>query len=815
MPPRYRRPVTAAEKDRRAQASADKLTALHDQLAEQVAALRTGEDWRHWLEVAGRFHRYSFTNTLLIATQRPDATAVAGYEAWRAMGRQVTKGEKGLAILAPIVRRTRAEPGAGGADRSATTEPAEPTSQPEPAGAAPSGAASSPKERDEVGRARVGQLAGFRLAYVWDIAQTTGEPLPTPPTPQLLAGQAPAGLWEGLARVAVERGFTVERGDCGSANGRTDYLAYTVRVRPDIDDAQAVKTLAHEVGRVLLHDPTDFPATAGALATPGTVGIPRTAATAGSTTMPAATTADCRGVREVEAESVAYLVTAAHGLPAQDYTFPYVTGWASEVDRAEPERVVRETGTRVLAAARTVLAVTQPEPVATAAAAELTAAAQLGTEHTTAAREHAGATLALAQAPEADPVPTADAEALTRLHADAAAFYAAQLAGDGPDAARVRAMLATRAVPPAAVVGYQLGYAPPGWTALTDHLRGRGWTDAQLLNAGVGLRTRHGSVVDRFRDRLMFPVRDAGGQRVVGFLGRALTEGDDTPKYLNSPATALYAKGELLYGLGAEPVQALAAGARPVLVEGPLDAIAVTPAADGRYAGVAPCGTALTAAQVAALDTAAGPLVERGVTVAFDNDPAGRQAALRAYQLLRPTGAWPTTAALPDGLDPAALAQQRGSDALRTALDASSPLADLVIDDRLTRWADRLHWAEGRVGAAREAAQLIATLPPEHVGRQVLRVAERVGLDHAEVTRAVTDAVTRDGDAVGRLGRRDRRGDLDRGWVRPPPETAPQLARASYPQRPTLAAAAGLMAEDARRSAAPAVTPHRSVGRRR
>ena len=648
MPPRYRRPVTAAEKARRSQVSADKLTALHGQLAEQVAALRTGEDWRRWLEVAGRFHRYSFNNTLLIAGQRPDATAVAGYEAWKAMGRQVTKGEKGLAILAPIVRRARAEPGAGG-EQAASTEPAASANGPTAgaaAGAAPSGAASGTKgEEAGDGRPRGGQVAGFRLAYVWDVSQTTGEPLPIPPTPRLLAGQAPAGLWDALAAVAVERGFALERGDCGPANGRTDYLARTVRVRPDVGDAQAVRTLAHEVGHVLLHGPGDFPPTRGSL------GVPRTAATAGTTPTPAATTAECRGVREVEAESVAYLVTAAHGLPAADYTFPYVTGWASEVDRAEPERVVRETGTRVLAAARTVLAVTQPEPVATAAA-ELTAATELGAERSAAARQHADATLALAQAPEADPVPTADVEALTRLHADAAAFYAAQLAGDGPDAARVRAMLATRAVPPAAVVGYQLGYAPPGWTALTDHLRGRGWTDAQLLNAGVGLRTRHGSVVDRFRDRLMFPVRDAGGQRIVGFLGRALTEADDIPKYLNSPAAALYAKGELLYGLGAEPVrQALAAGARPVLVEGPLDAIAVTPAADGRYAGVAPCGTALTAAQVAALDTAAGPLAERGVTVAFDNDPAGRQAALRAYELLRPTGAWPTTAALPDGLD--------------------------------------------------------------------------------------------------------------------------------------------------------------------
>src|SRR5664280_1618597 len=171
----------------------------------------------------------------------------------------------------------------------------------------------------------------------------------------------------------------------------------------------------------------------------------------------------------------------------------------------------------------------------------------------------------------------------------------------------------------------------------------------------MGLRTRRGTVVDRFRDRLMFPVRDGGGQRIVGFLGRTLTEAADIPKYLNSPTTELYRKGALLYGLGAEPTrQALAAGARPALVEGPLDAIAVTGAGDGRYAGVAPCGTALTPEQVTVLDTHAGPLAGRGVIAAFDHDPGGRQAALRAYQLLAANGAWPTTASLPEGQDPAA-----------------------------------------------------------------------------------------------------------------------------------------------------------------
>jgi DNA primase len=141
----------------------------------------------------------------------------------------------------------------------------------------------------------------------------------------------------------------------------------------------------------------------------------------------------------------------------------------------------------------------------------------------------------------------------------------------------------------------------------------------------------------------------------------------------------------------------------------------------------------------------------------------------------------PTTANLPEGQDPAAVAQQRGPAALRAALDtATTPLADLVVDERLARWTDRLRWVEGQLGAARDAAVLIATFPPDQIGRQVLRVANRLGLDPADLTRAVADAVSRDGDALGRLGRRDRRDDLDRDSVTTP-TTAAQLARTGYP----------------------------------
>ncbi len=406
--------------------------------------------------------------------------------------------------------------------------------------------------------------------------------------------------------------------------------------RPAAPAGHAVKTLAHEAGHVLLHDPTRDSAGRGE-----------------------GTSAHCRGVKEVEAESVAYLVAASHGLPTGDYTFAYVTGWAAGVDGTQPEQVVRDTGQRVLGAARTVLAVTAPETTPTADAS-LVARARTGVERTAAVRGHADAAHALALSP-APAGPVAAAEELVvlgRLHADATAFYSAQLAAGTPAAAHARQVLGQRGVSQAAVAGYEIGYAPPGWTALAEHLRGRGYTDTQLLAAGVGLATRRGSVVDRFRDRLMLPVRDPSGQRVVAFIGRALAQDSGTPKYLNSPETVLYRKGDVLYGLGAQPTrQALAGGAQPVLVEGALDAIAVTSASRGRYAGVAPSGTALTAGQVAALQAAAGPLAERGVTVAFDADPAGRQAALRSYDLLRAAGAWPAHAALPGGQDPASLAQ--------------------------------------------------------------------------------------------------------------------------------------------------------------
>ena len=758
-----------AELEAREAASTAKLDALHSTLTDQIAALRTGQDWQRWLTVAARFHNYSFNNVLLIAAQRPGATAVAGYEAWKALGRQVDKGQRGIQILAPVVRRTAAaDPPAVEAATAGAPQTSDQTGV-------------DPQERALAGGAR--HVAGFRVAHVFDVTQTSGAPLPERPVPRLLAGQAPSGLWDVLTEQVQTRGFTLERGPClgGLANGLTNYLTRTVTVRADVDDAQAVKTLAHELAHVLLHDPA-----AGAAAGPGD---PHPAGTADSA-------GQCRGTVEVEAESVAYLVTASHGLDSGAYTFPYVANWAGSLDAVTPETVVRATGRRVLTAANVILTATEHLHAQDGAAADVALGqaevvdhvldrdpAQLyhravrGAQETAALRDMATRTarevhsLADGVRPAAappHPVPTGTQrsvprpgtgpgpERLLEVHEIATAFYRAQLCQAG-ESRRVTEMLARRGVDPDTAVAEGLGYAPRAWTRLLEHLRGAGVGDDELLASGLVIPTSRGTLVDRFRDRLIFPVRDDTG-RTVALLGRAVDptatdrSGHPVPKYLNSPDTDLYRKGQVLYGLDDQAQAALAVGAVPVLVEGPMDVRAVnlagthSPGPDGAagFVGLAPCGTALTAEQVALLDAAAGGLEQRGVVVAFDGDTAGRTAAVRAYQLLRTVRAWPHALDLPDGQDPAGLLQQSGPAAVHAALRAAAarPLADLVVDERLDRHADQLQWAEGKLAAGRAAAAVVANMPTEHVGRQIVRLVTLLDLPASEVSDLVVDAIT-------------------------------------------------------------------------
>ncbi|MFF0319056.1 toprim domain-containing protein [Micromonospora sp. NPDC005252] len=309
----------------------------------------------------------------------------------------------------------------------------------------------------------------------------------------------------------------------------------------------------------------------------------------------------------------------------------------------------------------------------------------------------------------------------------AVTYYRAQLEhADGP-----RAYLAERGL--GVVVQrewpWRVGYAPPGWSSLTRHLRAVGFTAEELVGAGLSTRTRGDPdrLIDVLRDRVVFPVRNPGGH-AVAFLGRAGPgAADGVPKYINSPDTAIYNKGRLLFGV-AEQQDRLNDRWAPVLVEGPADVLAVWLSySRSRRAGavaLAPCGTMLTDDQAAIVRELPG--AARGIVAAFDADPAGRGAVDRAWQLLRqqPLPGPLLAAEFNAGADPADLLRRpNGRAQLRAALQRQAqPMLDVVVDHRLARLIERhprlLEDIDGRCAAVRVLVPLLfeATSPDEAIG---------------------------------------------------------------------------------------------------
>ncbi len=367
---------------------------------------------------------------------------------------------------------------------------------------------------------------------------------------------------------------------------------------------------------------------------------------------------------------------------------------------------------------------------------------------TAALRDFTAATLNRAETTRAVHLPAHPARdpELVQIHAEAGRFYQARLPGSW-----VPGYLASRGLDAALLPSspWKIGYAPASWTILTSHLRGLGHSDSALLCSGLVVVNGKDGLRDHFHDRLMIPLRAEDGI-VVGFIGRRRpgTGDDHGPKYLNSPDTEIFTKGRILAGL-AEARTAFRRGAQPVLVEGPLDAIAVSIAAPGQYAGAAPCGTTLTADQVAALARTV-PVRDRGIRVALDADTAGRNAAVRTYSLLSPVTGNLVAVTFPDGADPAETLEKCGRVPLRNTLTCSvRPLADVVVDARMDDWAHgrELRFAELQMGALRAAAGVIAAMPPDEIGPQAVRLAEmfadRYGWKPAEVTTEITNAIQR------------------------------------------------------------------------
>ncbi len=281
---------------------------------------------------------------------------------------------------------------------------------------------------------------------------------------------------------------------------------------------------------------------------------------------------------------------------------------------------------------------------------------------------------------------------------------------------------------------WRIGYAPDSWTALTDHLRKSGFGDKSLLATGLVTSTINGYLVDRFRDRIMFPVENAALE-VVGFSGRSR---GGRQRYLNSPTTEVHRKSETTVGLVAQRGKLLR-GATPVLVEGVMDGLAVDQLGP-RWAGVSICGTAVSPRQ-AAMIRHLSPC--NRIVVAFDPDLGGRLGAVRSLEALQKEFGAVQVAVLPDGYDVAELfleAPERLSECLGTA-DA---LARFAIDLELAKWEPVLDHLSGRVNALRAVVPFVRQLPSGHVASEIARLSERLELEVAVVTREVlTPAIRR------------------------------------------------------------------------
>jgi DNA primase catalytic core len=272
-------------------------------------------------------------------------------------------------------------------------------------------------------------------------------------------------------------------------------------------------------------------------------------------------------------------------------------------------------------------------------------------------------------------------------------------------------------------IRFQPGHAPAGWTNLVDHLRRRGVTDEEMLIAGVATMASTGRLIDRFRDRVVFPIIHDG--KILGFVGRRhpdLSDADRAgPKYLNTADTPLFHKGAQLFGALENQTSD---GAIPVIVEGPMDAIAVTLASQGRCVGVAPLGTSLTEEQAHQLARSSIQPI-----VATDADLAGRIAAERDYWMLSCYRLDPLYARLPMGTDPADLLALAGPTALIEALAAAQPLAEQLIDERLASLPPD--------DALLESARVVAARPSRHWDHGSSAISSRLGVPRMQARHAL------------------------------------------------------------------------------
>jgi DNA primase len=354
--------------------------------------------------------------------------------------------------------------------------------------------------------------------------------------------------------------------------------------------------------------------------------------------------------------------------------------------------------------------------------------------------ERIGYTLRYEESGSAPAGPSVNRSRLVAANALAAQFFQEQL-NTSPDAAHGRDLLTKRGFDKDACTIFGVGYAPDSWDALTKHLRAAGYSIEELELAGLSKMGERGPI-DKFRNRLTWPIRDISGD-VVGFGARKLAsdEEDQGPKYLNTSETPIYKKSQVLYGLDLAKKE-IAKKRQVVIVEGYTDVMAAHMA--GITTAVATCGTAFGADHIRIIrrllmddDAFRGEVI-----FTFDGDAAGQKAAMRAFSEDQKFVTQTFVAVEPDGLDPCDLRQTKGDLALRDLIAKRVPLFEFAIRTELK--LHNLATAEGRVNALNATAPLVAQIRDKSLRPEYSRLlAGWLGVEVEIVTSAVGQGVRR------------------------------------------------------------------------
>lgn len=323
---------------------------------------------------------------------------------------------------------------------------------------------------------------------------------------------------------------------------------------------------------------------------------------------------------------------------------------------------------------------------------------------------------------------------LMELNQQAARYYYRNLRSSfGSEA---RKYLAARGIDQQLARTFFIGYAPPGWDNLVNFLESQDVDLTEAAEAGLISPGRRG-YVDRFRDRIIFPICDHLG-RFIGFGGRII--GDGHPKYLNTAETPIFQKGRIFYGLNWSK-DAIKSADRAVVVEGYTDLISLY--AKGVHNVVASLGTAFTSDHARLLER-----FTKNVTIAFDSDAAGERAVQRGMKLLRSAGMNVWVARLPDGDDPDGFARRHSAADVQAWLGQALPLVEYLITEALTR--HNLHSREGKFAASHEVIGILAELENAVEREEYIRFAAsrlQVSDDalRADVSRRMTEGGPEDG----------------------------------------------------------------------